>query len=264
MKAKIIDGQVFNNGITCLKANIGKKHKYGAWVGLFKCHCGNEFEGLPYKVKNYYKGCGCLLGKASKHGYTKHPLHPLYKAMIARCFNKKNKGYMNYGGRGITVCERWLGEKGFENFLNDMGDRPEGFSLDRVDNNGNYEPENCEWRDRFDQAANKRNNIIYEFKDCHITLNRLSELTGTCKARIDKAYTVGMDLDTLILKMKNLKGSYINGSGWRGIWLDRARGGYKVPTHGSTNGKAKRFKTLEEALYFQSNVLGIDNVKIDV
>lgn len=90
--------------------------------------------------------------------------HQTWRAMKARCFDMKCKDFFNYGGRGITVCERWLGEEGFINFFNDMGRRPEGRSIDRYpDNNGNYEPMNCRWATPKQQANNKRNNRVVSF-----------------------------------------------------------------------------------------------------
>lgn len=79
-----------------------------------------------------------------------------YRAMIDRCFNKNRAYYKNYGGRGITVCDRWLGLHGFVNFLADMGKKFDGGSLDRIDVNGNYEPSNCRWADKHTQMANRR------------------------------------------------------------------------------------------------------------
>jgi hypothetical protein len=81
--------------------------------------------------------------------------------MIARCSNPNHIGYKRYGGRGITVCERWKGEHGFENFLADMGERPRGKSLDRYpDNDGNYEPGNCRWATLPEQNSNQRTNTL--------------------------------------------------------------------------------------------------------
>ncbi len=110
---------------------------------------------------------------------TKHKLYKIHTSMIQRCHNNKSKHYKYYGLRGISVCERWRGEKGFQNFINDVGDRPEKTSLDRINNYGNYEPNNCRWATYKEQSANrrlsdkikheckkiKRNNLWYGFKD---------------------------------------------------------------------------------------------------
>lgn len=129
---------------------------------FFLCECGGVEESFITDVKTG-KSKRC---KSSKHKYGKtrqkwgwvvdHPLYNTYKGMISRCYYKGSSGYSNYGARGIVVCDRWLGEKGFVNFLEDMGERPDSYTLDRVDTNGNYSPENCQWADGSNQGFNKR------------------------------------------------------------------------------------------------------------
>ena len=121
---------------------------------LFKCDCGNEKVILVSSVKRGdTKACGCL---NRIHGMTKTKTHKSWTGMRARCLNKNNSNYKNYGGRGITVCDRWL--KGFENFYKDMDECPKGKSLDRIDNDGNYEPKNCRWATPKEQSNNSRFN----------------------------------------------------------------------------------------------------------
>lgn len=92
-----------------------------------------------------------------------------YIAMISRCYNKNHNSYKNYGAKGITVCERWLGDNGHDNFIQDMGERPSiNHSLDRIDNNGNYELNNCKWATKREQQAKRSNSNkhvgVYELK----------------------------------------------------------------------------------------------------
>lgn len=101
-----------------------------------------------------------------RNGRMKHPLYSTWNSMVARCYRKSSSGYSNYGGRGISVCERWRRyDCGFENFVKDMGPKPDGYTLDRIDNDGDYCPENCRWVTRRHQNINKRNNK----KDVNIT-----------------------------------------------------------------------------------------------
>jgi hypothetical protein len=100
-------------------------------------------------MKQYPYNVILIDGKPS----TKHPLYRAWKGMRERCNYKKHKDYESYGGRGIKVCERW---NTFLNFLEDMGDRPEKYTLDRINNDGDYEPSNCRWVDAITQANNKR------------------------------------------------------------------------------------------------------------
>ncbi|AFN39083.1 HNH endonuclease [Burkholderia phage BcepMigl] len=129
------------------------------------CDCGNfVIKNSTYLRRGKLVSCGCAYrdSKVGKPFYETHRMsgHPLYKtwtAMKQRCENPNARGYDDYGGRGIRVCERW---QTFENFLADMGERPEGMTLDRFPGvNGNYEPGNCRWATKAEQSRNTRVNI---------------------------------------------------------------------------------------------------------
>lgn len=108
----------------------------------------------------YHNGNVDVVTKVVGENRTAHPLYKAYHAMLDRCRNPNNTHYEYYGGRGITVCDRWLGTRGFPNFLEDMGERPEKMTLDRIDNNGNYEPNNCRWATKHTQQFNQRKSVV--------------------------------------------------------------------------------------------------------
>lgn len=92
-----------------------------------------------------------------REGQTEHALYNTYGGMKKRCLQENDKDYPRYGGRGVKICDRWLGVDGFFNFVDDMGERPDGCTLDRIDSEGDYSPENCRWADINTQGLNKRN-----------------------------------------------------------------------------------------------------------
>lgn len=134
-----------------------------------RCECGKLARVRASLLKSGdTTSCGCWHRKRAaeakrKHGYCPHgnptKTYVVWQRMRARCERKTAAGFADYGGRGIQVCERWCGTEGFANFLADMGERPAGKSLDRINNHGNYEPGNVRWATAIEQANNKRNNV---------------------------------------------------------------------------------------------------------
>ena len=137
------------------------------------CQCGNITNVLVGNMNNKStKSCGCLNHKPTnqKHGGRYSKAYGSWRAMKRRCYDESNKVYHNYGGRGIKVCDRWLNS--FENFYKDMGERPsKNHSIDRIDVNGNYTPENCRWATMTEQQCNKRNNKYVDFNGESISLS---------------------------------------------------------------------------------------------
>jgi hypothetical protein len=130
------------------------------------CTCGTEKIVHEHHLRDgASKSCGCLVREVTKAAKTIHGMHgtPTYhswNAMRARCERPTNNRFADYGARGIAVCERW--RSSFSNFLADMGVCPPGMSIERMDNDGNYEPGNCRWATDMEQANNSRHNHILE------------------------------------------------------------------------------------------------------
>ena len=144
------------------KQFVGMGHKNQGALWLCDCSCGREKVVMARSfVSGRTKSCGCLnvetgvvVGSKKKHGMCGTKIYYIWSAMRDRCNNPNNKRYSRYGGRGITVCSRWLN---FKNFYADMGERPtEHHSIDRIDNEGIYEPRNCKWSTAKEQRNNQQ------------------------------------------------------------------------------------------------------------
>lgn len=139
------------------------KREGAFWECLCDCNKISIVRGTSL-LTNKTKSCGC--GEHPiKHGLHQSPEYTTWENMIQRCTNPNAPNWKNYGGRGVSVCERWLS---FENFYSDMGAKPAGgraWSIDRIDNNGNYTPENCRWATKKQQCRNMRKTRLIAFND---------------------------------------------------------------------------------------------------
>ena len=145
--------------LTVLGYSPSVKHQLSRWVVL--CNCGKKFTvyGMSL-VSNKTKSCGCLQKeKAQKHGNHKHPLYKIWTSINYRCNNSNCKDYPNYGGRGIKNLFN-----SFEDFCKSMGERPHGYTVERLDVNGHYSPDNCKWIPNKQQVQNRRCSITKEKK----------------------------------------------------------------------------------------------------
>jgi len=176
------------------------------WVCL--CDCGNEVEKTGQTLKKS-KTCGrsCkfysqLMTKINKErtpwkkedAYTNTPTHQSWRGMLERCNNPSHIGYERYGGRGIQVCDRWV--KSFESFLADMGERPDGFySIDRIDNDKGYSPENCRWASRKEQSRNTSRNVNISFMGQTKCLTDWAIDFGISRYVLDQRIRSGWDIE---------------------------------------------------------------------
>ena len=147
--------------------NQGKKVRW-----LCECECGKQSIVQSGHLKNgSIKSCGCV----GAHGMSDSSTYQSWRSMRQRCTDRNHRSFRDYGGRGITICERW---NSFENFLADMGERPDNTTLDRIDVNGNYEPANCRWATDSVQRNNKRTSHFVEYAGEKKTISQWADDFG--------------------------------------------------------------------------------------
>lgn len=184
--AKDLTGQRFTRLTVIAPVGVGKS---GHVLWLCRCDCGNEKIAASQGLRRgNTKSCGCLQAECNPprivtHGRSKTALYSIWEAMVARCENKNFRQYASYGGRGIRVCDRWRRgngiKSGFECFAEDMGERPsKKHSLDRIDNDGNYEPGNCRWATKEVQQNNMRSNVRIETNGKTLTMTQWARELG--------------------------------------------------------------------------------------
>lgn len=189
------------------------RNRHGQMMWLCRCDCGKEVvvAGCNLRSGNT-QSCGCLnrervAAAQTAHGHARggkmSRAYRCWDHIIQRCANPRHKYYANYGGRGIEVCERW---REFKNFLEDMGEPPAEAQIDRIDNDGNYEPGNCRWATRGENQRNKRNNRRVTFRGKTQCLKAWSEELGIAanaiRKRLRRGWAVARALTEPVQKQK--------------------------------------------------------------
>lgn len=172
-----------------------ENNKYGQAMWLCACDCGKETVVKGNSLRTgCVKSCGCLSAEMSSIRNTKHGLsrrnakldriYSIHSNMLQRCENPKNKSYKNYGGRGIRVCDEWHDVFAFYKWATESGYQP-NLTIERIDNDGNYEPNNCRWATIKEQSNNRRNNHFLDFNGETHTISEWSEITDIPREVID-------------------------------------------------------------------------------
>lgn len=173
---------------------------------LWECECECGEKGIIARGSQLTAGlkrsCGCLVGDTNRKTKTKHgmrysPEYSSWMSMKRRCYRKKDQAYDRYGGRGITVCERWL--KSFSHFFEDMGPRPTmQHTLDRIDKDGNYSLCNCRWATKKEQTINRRNTLMIEHNGKRLSVSEWSEIIGVSPDAIAQRLKKSMPIEKVL------------------------------------------------------------------
>jgi hypothetical protein len=167
------------------------------------CECGKQTDVSKHDLRRgFVKSCGCVQGRQGvEHGHSRRgkqtPEYVVWASMLTRCRNANTHAWHRYGGRGITVCERWLS---FENFYADMGQRPPGATLDRIDNDGPYSPDNCRWVSRKQQAQNTARVRMLEYDGKCMTLTAWAKHLGISQATLSGRLKRGWPLERALTR----------------------------------------------------------------
>lgn len=198
-KGKFEDITGYENEDIIVISMFGKKNGKIYWNCKCK-HCGKINQSLKGNIKKGEATCKCIhnkrIGQSNSKPGRNTEIYSKWIGMKNRCFNQNEKSYKNYGGRGITVCEEWLGEYGFDRFYEwstKIGGYRKGYSIERIDVNGDYCPENCCWIPLKDQAKNKRNTLYIEINGESKRLKEWCEIYGANYKMVhQRIYRYGM------------------------------------------------------------------------
>lgn len=205
-----LSGQVFGRW-TVLHFSHLDKSRTAHWI--CQCECGTEKSVRAPQLKaGTSRSCGCLLREIAAtrnrtHGLSKHPLRSVYQAMKARCYSPNDLNYPNYGNRGIYVCARW--KQSLANFINDMGERPSpDHSLDRIDNDGPYSPENCRWATPEQQHNNMQQTRYLEWNGKRQSVTQWARELGIAPNTIRRRIHVGWPIDRILGEAPDMRYSH--------------------------------------------------------
>jgi hypothetical protein len=175
-----------------------------------RCDCGNIFYMYPtFFNKKRYNSCGCMRTQfKATHNGSKNPLYLEWHSMMARCHNKESFNYKDYGARGITVCEEWHTPQNFYDWVEQTGGRPERATLDRIDNNKGYSPENCKWATPAEQARNKRSTIMIAYNGKTQCLQDWATELGMNHETLRYRYHKGLPVEKIFSTKLDNRGSY--------------------------------------------------------
>lgn len=211
MKKLDLVGQKFGK-LTILGEAPGRRSPKGSALRFLscRCDCGKEFDIRPSQLSRGQKSCGCDRKRAITHGHAKMGANSkTYRAwadMIRRCTSPKADAFPYYGGRGIKVCDRWRSD--FAAFLADMGERPEGHSIERDDVHGDYEPGNCRWATHREQMRNKQNTRFFEVNGERICLQEAAEKLGIGHSAIINRIKRGWSVERAVTLPLQRKGTH--------------------------------------------------------
>lgn len=212
MIARRLDGLVGRRFGRWLVQSV-KSHGSNGYLHCL-CDCGAQRAVRVGRLESAEsRSCGCLAAEEFASRNTKHGHRPkgewkatykCWQSMRERCLNPKSTSWPRYGGRGITICERW---NDFTNFLADMGERPQGTSIDRIDNSRGYEPINCRWATNTEQQNNRSINRIVEFRGERLTLAQWGARTGIAPNTIKERLRHGWSEERALTESVNRRGA---------------------------------------------------------
>lgn len=209
-KAKDLTGQTFGywNVLNMVESEKNGGHRRY----LCRCVCGKEKTLRGSMLLNGTSiSCRCMTFKGKKnvtHGMSYTGTYVSWTAMKTRCLNFMDARFPTYGGRGIRICDRWI--ESFSNFLEDMGERPEGMTIDRIDGNGNYEPSNCRWATPMEQTLNREETVWVDYDGERICITHLCKRFNISRCALEKRMKKGLTLDEALKTPKRKKGYLIS------------------------------------------------------